>query len=323
MKRTKYYDYIDEKIHVLSRRIETGGKLNILHLHMHSENFYVHFFNQLYGLQLENLNATLQNVEAIDLIDHKNKLIYQVSSTSTKQKIESALSKKLLSKYSTYQFKFISISKDASDLRKKTFKNPHGVSFNPKIDIYDPTSIMNNIGGLSVIAQKETYEFIKDELGSEIDLVNLDSNLASIINILAEEDLDNVNVEHESDEFNISKKIDFNDLNTARETIKEYKIYHRKVDSIYTAYDKEGQNKSNSVLASMRREYIKRKGKNSNDNIFEEITEKMIDKIRKSANYVQTPLDELELCVDILIVDSFIRCKIFENPEGYTYATAR
>jgi len=187
MKRTKYYDYIDEKIHVLSRRIETGGKLNMLHLHMHSENFYVHFFNQLFGLKLENLNATLQNVEAIDLIDHKNKLIFQVSSTSTKQKIESALTKKIMSSYSTYNFKFISISKDASDLRKKSYINPHCVTFDPKCDIYDPTLIMNTIGGLTVTGQKETYEFIKNEFSSEIDIVTLDSNLASIINILAEE----------------------------------------------------------------------------------------------------------------------------------------
>jgi len=30
--------------------------------------------------------------------------------------------------------------------------------------------------------------------------------------------------------------------------------------------------------------------------------------------------NELELCINILIVDAFIRCKIFENPERYNYA---
>ncbi len=46
------------------------------------------------------------------------------------------------------------------------------------------------------------------------------------------------------------------------------------------------------------------------------------NKILESANYVQIPMDELELCVDTLVVDAFIRCKIFENPEGYNYATS-
>lgn len=62
MNRIGYYDYIDEKLHVLARRIVTGGKLNILSLHMHSENFYLYLFNLLYGYELENLNQSLQNL---------------------------------------------------------------------------------------------------------------------------------------------------------------------------------------------------------------------------------------------------------------------
>lgn len=91
MNRNPYFNYIDEKLHVLARRIETRGKMNLLDIHVHSENFYLHFFNLLYGFKLENLNSKLQNVEAIDLIDHANQIIIQVSATCTKQKIESAL----------------------------------------------------------------------------------------------------------------------------------------------------------------------------------------------------------------------------------------
>jgi ribosomal protein L4 len=72
-------------------------------------------------------------------------LIFQVSSTSTKQKIESALSKKIIEDYSSYTFKFISISKEATDLRSKTYDNPYSISFNPLTDIYDITSLLNVI----------------------------------------------------------------------------------------------------------------------------------------------------------------------------------
>ncbi|MFT7158620.1 MAG: hypothetical protein ACI8Q1_003653 [Parvicella sp.] len=43
--------------------------------------------------------------------------------------------------------------------------------------------------------------------------------------------------------------------------------------------------------------------------------------VLSSLNFDQIPIDELELCVDILVVDAFIRCKIFQNPDGYNYAS--
>lgn len=75
MNRTHYYNYVEEKLGVLAYRINLKGKLNILDLHLHSENFYLHFLNKLYGWNFTNANPIKQNVEAIDLIDHTNKCI--------------------------------------------------------------------------------------------------------------------------------------------------------------------------------------------------------------------------------------------------------
>ena len=49
------------------------------------------------------------------------------------------------------------------------------------------------------------------------------------------------------------------------------------------------------------------------------IIDNLIELIRNSKNYIEIPYDELDVCVSILVVDAFIRCKIFENPEGYNY----
>lgn len=49
--------------------------------------------------------------------------------------------------------------------------------------------------------------------------------------------------------------------------------------------------------------------------------DKIIERILNSANYQAIPYEELELCVYIIVVDAFIRCKIFRNPENYNYAT--
>lgn len=322
MNRTKYYNYINEKLHVLAHRITTDGKLNMLNLHMHSENFYLRLFNLLYDYELKNLNRSLQNVEAIDLIDHNIKVVIQVSSTNTKQKIESALGKSIIKKYSDYTFKFISIAKDASKLRKKTFVNPHSISFNPSKDIYDITSILNKILSTDVDKQKEIYQFIQKELGNEIDIVKLDSNLATVINILAKEKWDDSNKHDSTNAFEIERKIVYNDLNSAKSLIKEYSLYYGKVDAKYSEFDRLGNNKSTSVLAAINREYSKLKNSEDADEIFFFVIGAIKNKILKSANYVQIPIDELELCVDILVVDTFIRCKIFENPEGYNYVTS-
>ncbi len=321
MSRSVYYDYIDKHLHINAQRIIDGGKLNMLNLHMHSENFYLHFFNLLYGYELENLNDKLQNVEAIDLIDHKNKIIFQVSATSTKRKIESTLSKEIFKQYLDYTFKFISIAKDASELRSSTFKNPHAITFSPSQDIYDIVSILSNILTLSIFKQKEIYLLIKEELGGDVDIIKLDSNLATVINILANEKWDDANKIESVNLFEIDRKINHNDLDIAKAIVEEYCLFYEKVNSKYSEFDRLGSNKSNSVLATIKREYIKFKGENNADKIFLTIIERIKERILESANYQEIPIDELELCIDILVVDAFIRCKIFENPDNYKYAS--
>ncbi len=323
MNRSLYFNYIDEKLQVLARRIETRGKLNMLDLHLHSENFYLNLFNLLYGFKLENLNSKLQNVEAIDLVDHTNKIIIQVSATCTKNKVESALSKSILNTYKTYSFKFISISKDAAQLRKSTFINPGSLSFNPLLDIYDIISILNDINKKTAVEIKEIYGFIKEELGGEIDIVKLDSNLASVINILSKEKWDDTNQTETVNRFEIERKITHNDLKNMKGLIDTYCQFYGKVDQKYSEFDAMGVNKSNSVLATIKREYLKLKDSGTADFIFLSVIDKIKDKVLESSNFIEIPIDELDLSIDILVVDAFIRCKIFENPQNYNYVTSR
>ncbi len=317
MNRLRYFNYIEEKLNLLAIRIEKKGKLNILDLHMHSEDFYMHLFNKLFNYKLINLNETLQNVPAIDLQDDTNKIIIQVSATCTKQKIKSALEKKIIEQYSDYTFKFISISKDATKLREKTFKNKYKIAFNPKEDILDILSILIKIKSLEINKQKEIYHFIKDELAGEIDMVKFDSNLATVINILAKENLSYTN--HNKIPFEIDKKITHNCLDKAKYLIDKYKIHHNKIKKIYKQFNKLGSNKSLSVLNTISKEYIKHKDITSKDELFFKIIDNITNKILESNNYEEIPIDELEFCVDIIVVDAFILCEIFENPENYNY----
>lgn len=320
MNRSHYFNYIEEKLQVLGYRITQRGKINILDLNIYSETFFADLFNILFGFELVNLNVFKQNVEGIDLIDNKNKTIVQVSSTCTKQKIENSLSKDIFKQYVGYEFKFISIAKDAAKLKKDSFANPHGAIFFPETDVVDIGTILNIILNMSIDDQKRLYEFIKKELGTEIDIVKIDSNLATIINVLSSQDLNGSVDSPEINSFEIDRKIKFNDLVDVEDTINDYKIFYHKLDEKYSEFDKAGVNKSFSVFQAIRKQYQIAKSQAQNtQEVFYHIIDKVINIIVKSKNYVEIPYEELELCVNILVVDAFIRCKIFKNPEGYNH----
>ena len=317
MNRTRYYNYIEEKLNFLAYRIEKRGKINLLDLNIHSETFFAELFNILYDYNLVNLNCIKQNAEGIDLVDTKNKIIIQVSATCTKEKIENSLNKGIYLFYKDYNFKFISISKEVSNkLRITEFENPYNLIFDSQKDILDSTTLLRYILNLEIDKQKILFEFIKKELGEEISTIKVDSNLATIINILAEEDLDFKNTEINTTVFVIEEKINYNNLNGVRELIDDYKIFSVKLNQKYTEFDRGGRNKSTSILQIIRKQYVKLKNEKKNsEEIFYGVVENIMKIIEESANYKKLPFEELEMCVDILVVDAFMRCKIFENPE--------
>lgn len=295
--------------------------MNILDLNIYAENFFAGLCNIIFDFELQNLNYINQNIEGIDLIDEKNRILIQVSSNCTKEKIENSLNKKIYLNYSDYSYKFILIGKEVNkSLKKYKFSNPYNIKFNPEEDICDINSLLKEILNLNIKKQIELFEFIKLELG-EINNMNIETNLAKVINILSEKLEFNFS-SPEIIDFAIEDKIKFNKLENVREFIDEYKIYYYKIDEIYNEFDKEGKNKSYSLLQSFKREYIKLKnaGKDSST-IFYEIINNAIETVLNSSNYDKIAFEELETCIYILVVDAFVRCKIFENPEGYDVIT--
>jgi hypothetical protein len=319
--RSSYWNLCEEKLSTLCTRVELRGKLNILDFNLHAEDFYLHFFNVLFGYSLKNMNQIKQNAAGIDLIDTNNKLVLQVSSTATKAKIESSLKKDLKS-YAGYSFKFISISKDASALKKQSFTNPHGLVFSPADDIYDVKSLLNVILHLTIDHQRIIYDFLKKELVSDDDPRPIETNLATVINILAKESFNDFNNEFPPKAFDVDSKISFNNLVSAATIIEDYKIQHHRISKMYSIFDSSGQNKSSSVLIWLRQSYIKLSSQYSGDVLFFEIVEQAIKTVRASANHNDMPLDELAMWVNALAVDAFIRCKILKVPLGLSNATS-
>jgi len=190
-------------------------------------------------------------------------------------------------------------------------------------DIIDNKSILDKILTLDIDKQKALYEFIKKELGGEVDVVKLDSNLAHIINVLSKEDLVIPSGKKNKKSFEIDRKIAHNELKATQTIIEDFSKYHNRVDKIYSDYDEYGNNKSLSILQSIHSSYVEAcipANQLEADEVFLLTIEKVKKKVLESANYGNMPVDELDLCVNILVVDAFIRCNIFKDPEDYQYA---
>lgn len=324
MQRKNYFDYIEEKLAILSIRVKNRGKLNILDVHMHSENFYRDLMNLLYDWSLNNINNSIQNVEAIDLIDYNKKIIVQISATVTKAKIEKSLDKKIIEKYAQrgYKFKFVSIAENTDKLRKQNYQNPYGVGFEPQNDIFDISSLEKDIIDLQTEKMERVYQFIKAELGNMPDSISFNSDLATIINILAEVKLDSDEPLGNINMYEIDKKIAFNKLDIASMIINDYKIFYNQIEKKYREFDRMGLNKSMLILQLLRRMYIDallNNKYNNSDLLFVGLIDEVKEIVKNSRNHSEISKETLEVCASMLVVDAFMRCKIFKNPEGYKY----
>lgn len=325
MNRESYCSIIEERLNLLSLRARRNSSLNLQNLNIHCENFYAQLFNLVFGYQFKNLNAETQNVESIDLIDETNKIIAQVSATTTKRKIENTLKKDSLKNYKDYSFVFIFISdKDAKNLRKQSFSNPSNILFNPERDIYDVTELLRKILSLDIDKMKEVYDFVCKELKPDIDLKKVDSDLVKLINILSQEDLDESLDIPSTVPFEIQKKIDFNGLGKIKKLILDNAIYSKKLNEKYEEFDKQGVNKSRAISNVLKRIYLKLEQQHDDSlQLFDKVIEVTIDKVKSEIDGQNLiSIEELELYIPIIVVDAFMKCRIFKNPEEYKYVAS-
>lgn len=323
MNRENLINYIKNKLLYLAYLVSVNGKLNQLSINSHCEQFYCGLFNLIFDYSLKDINTLSQkgNVEGIDLIDDINKIFIQVSSLLTTNKIEESLKKDSLKLYKGYHFKFISIVKEGDYYKNKSYDNPNCINFAPNEDLYDVSSIMFAINSLPFDKLQRIYDYVSDELSLSIDENKIDSDLTKIINSLAVHDEVSVDT-YKLNSFKIEEKIHFNGLDDVEEDIKDKFIYYSKLNSIYKEYSNGGKDISNFVFTKIKSLFRKIKSTNSVDK-FDEIIELVCKEVMKSGNFVSDiSAEELYFYSQIIIVDSFIKCKIFKNPKEYNYVNA-
>ncbi|NUW26964.1 SMEK domain-containing protein [Arcobacter butzleri] len=100
-------NYITDKLSFLSLKVQKNNHQGLYDINKICESVFLHLLNCSYDYNLKDANNILYtNFPAIDLIDHDEELVIQVTSTTTTQKIYNSIKKlKSLEDFSSYKLK--------------------------------------------------------------------------------------------------------------------------------------------------------------------------------------------------------------------------
>ncbi len=290
--------------------------MNLLDSNVLLEDVFKEILNITYGLKLQNANLIKQNIKAIDLIDCSSKTIIQVSSDNSKAKVQTSLDKIELPKYEGYTFKFVCISKEVSHLKKYHFNVPEGISFNTETDCYDDKRILRDVSAKDIDTIRKLASYLEKSILPATADERRPSVITYVINRLADEPLAEIAVNPDTKSFDLEPKIDFNSLKKWRDIISEYTVFSLLVDKIYRAYDEQGVNKSFAVLSSLHDLYINLASELTGDALFDKLLESVYEIVNKDYKCNESlTREELQMNIKIVLVDAFVKCKIFKKPE--------
>lgn len=307
---------ITSRLAYLSSEVRLSGSMNLLDSNVLLEDVFKEILNITYGLKLQNANLIKQNIRAIDLIDCSSKTIIQVSSDNSKAKVQTSLDKIEQPKYEGYTFKFVCISKGVSHLKKHHFNVPEGISFNAEKDSYDDKRILKDVLAKDIDTIRKLALYLEKSILPATADERRPSVITYVINRLADEPLAEIAVNPDTKSFDLEPKIDFNSLKKWRDIISEYTVFSLLVDKIYRAYDEQGVNKSFAVLSSLHDLYLNLASELTGDALFDKLLESVYDIVNKDYECNESlTREELQMNIKIVLVDAFVKCKIFKKPE--------
>lgn len=156
----KAFKKIADGLAISRLELENRQSVGDYGLNLYAENYFRDILNFVYGYQLESLNKNQINAPYVDLIDQKNKLIFQITSTKTKEKIENTLLALKKRDYRDYDLKILYLLGKPSPKTQTVdsiFRN-YGVNLrNCLIDYNDLLRDIKNLENEKLIKLSEKY----------------------------------------------------------------------------------------------------------------------------------------------------------------------
>ena len=321
MNRDIYVPKIKTLLNILKSEIKDSGRLNLLDINVHVEDFFRDLLNLIYGWQLKNMNQWNMNAAGGDLWYDDGKVVIQVSSTATKDKIQTSIDKLSAEQFAGYRFKFLRIDGNLIKLRREAYNTHDDIVFDPSADIIDISTLLRDIAHLDIDCMRKVYELcVKEIVPSDTPKVT-ETDLAIVVKALA------TNVKDWSKErrpiaFDVEKKIDVNHLDGKKRLINDYKLYIGRLNAVYGEFADNATDYSFTILQNLSDMYSRYLGQYESNALFDKIVDGARDLALNSKSAEDIPVDRVNVCINVIVVDAFIRCRIFEDPEGYSYVDA-
>ncbi len=149
------------------------------------------------------------------------------------------------------------------------------------------------------------------------------SMLKNTINAIASIDFDDPPIEENLVPYNPKVKITHNSVKRHAALIHEYKVYHKKLNTLYDELESQGSLKKEKILKNINLIYLKVKGsyildsdnimnsiRENSDNIIDDVYNELYSKLEGSGLWDE----DVILGINLVLVDAFMRCKILEEP---------
>lgn len=115
--------------------------------------------------------------------------------------------------------------------------------------------------------------------------------------------------------YDIQPKIVFNSLTRWAKIIRKYGLWTAEVDKIYKEFDTQARSKSDAVLNWLNRQYEDLHETYEADILFDQLKERVYDVVNNDPSCKEDiSMEELDENVCIVLVDAFMKCRIFEKP---------
>ena len=155
--------------------VEGFNANNQYHINIHAESFLIPVLNEVFGLDLENLNATQRkNYPAIDLADFKNRVAFQITATANFEKIKNTLDtffeKKLDQQFDILYIYILTEKKEKYPDNKLQNIIPETFSFNTSSQILDKDTLLQHINAISATPKLEALAKIYQHEFSDVQL---------------------------------------------------------------------------------------------------------------------------------------------------------
>lgn len=185
--RKSIIDFIIDSFAILANQIELANSLNLQDRNIHLEYDFRDLLNLIYDDRVfENLNNDIQNYAAIDLGDNLNDISFQITSTTSSQKVRDTIDK-FQGNYNQIIMLYCVIKKPRRNI---SFDNL--LDNNTKLQEWDLSDLVKKISELSDDRLNSVNTLIKSKFISSTNQIISDSSAVIEWEVIEPEDIRNI-----------------------------------------------------------------------------------------------------------------------------------